>query len=71
MVIVKDLSSTKALFTFDAAAQLSIALTMKFDVPGAEGTPVIEPVSFIFRPGGNVPDTILNFIGNCPPEIVN
>jgi hypothetical protein len=71
MVKVNALSSVKASLTREAARQLSLTLRVKFHVPKAVGTPDREPEAFMFKPGGNVPDTILNDIGNCPPSVVN
>ena len=50
--------------------QLSVALTMKVDVPGDDGVPLIRPVELIFNPAGNAPDKMLKFTGDCPPEVV-
>ena len=44
--------------------------TEKVDVPDEDGVPVINPVALMFRPAGSDPPTILNEIGNCPPELV-
>ena len=52
------------------APQLSFARTEKVDVPDEDGVPVSNPVALMFRPAGSDPPTILNEIGNCPPELV-
>ena len=49
--------------------QLSVARTVKVKVPGEEGLPVIKPVGLMLSPAGSDPPTILNEIGNCPPEV--
>ena len=50
--------------------QLSVARTVKVDIPVEDGVPVINPVELIFSPAGSDPPTILKEIGNCPPELV-
>jgi hypothetical protein len=49
--------------------QLSVARTVKFEVPAVDGVPVISPVGLMLSPAGNDPPTILKEIGTCPPEV--
>jgi len=51
-------------------AQLSIACTVKLNVPVVEGVPAISPDELIFRPEGKEPETTPKVIGDCPPDVV-
>ena len=66
MVTVKAMSAVCS-----ATAQLSVARSVKLDVPVAVGRPDKNPDELIFKPDGKAPETILNVIGDCPPEVVN
>jgi len=46
---------------------LSVALTVKFAVPAADGVPLICPAELSDRPGGNAPDVIDHVYGGVPP----
>ena len=52
------------------APQLSVARTVKFDVPAAVGIPDIRPAEFIFIPDGKEPAITLKATGACPPALV-
>jgi len=52
-------------------AQLSIACTVKLNVPVVEGVPAINPDELRFNPEGSEPPAILNVIGAWPPEVFN
>ena len=52
------------------AAQLSVARTVKFEVPVAVGIPDINPAELIFIPDGNEPAIKPKVTGACPPEVV-
>jgi hypothetical protein len=51
--------------------QLSVARTVKTDVPALVGVPEMTPEEPIFRPAGNVPAIILKLTGAWPPDVVN
>ena len=60
-----------ALCTFCALpAQLSVACTVKLNIPVVVGVPVINPDELRFKPDGKDPETRLNIIGDCPPDVV-
>ena len=62
----------KSLFIVCApAAQLSIARTVKLNVPAVVGVPEINPDELRFKPEGSDPPTTLNVIGACPPDVFN
>lgn len=64
--------NVNALCTFCALpAQLSIACTVKLNVPAVDGVPVIKPDELKFNPEGKDPATIMKDIGDCPPEVVS
>ena len=65
IVIVRLLSDVCA-----PPAQLSVARTVKVEVPIAVGIPLIRPVELMFNPAGNDPDITLKVIGACPPDAV-
>jgi hypothetical protein len=65
IVIVKFLSAVCA-----PAAQLSVARTVKLNVPAAVGIPDMKPAEFIFNPDGKEPPITLKVTGACPPEVV-
>jgi hypothetical protein len=50
--------------------QLSVACTVKFDVPAAVGIPDMKPAEFIFIPDGNEPAITVKVTVACPPEVV-
>jgi hypothetical protein len=50
-------------------AQLSVALTVKVDIPADDGVPVISPDALMLNPDCNVPDTMLKITGACPPDV--
>jgi len=70
MVIESPLSERLFLDTSPPVTQLSVARTVKFHVPAADGVPVIKPAELMLNPEGNNPETMLNVIGACPPEVV-
>ena len=70
MVIESPLSERLFLDTRAPVMQLSVARTVKFHVPAADGVPVIKPAELMLNPEGNVPDTTLKVIGACPPDAV-
>src|ERR1043165_1848467 len=47
---------------------LSVAVTVKVNVPGAVGVPGIVPLEASERPVGNVPPMTANVYGAWPPE---
>ena len=50
---------------------VSVARTVKLDVPSVVGVPVIAPVaSFKLKPGGSAPETTLHFGAPVPPVAV-
>jgi len=53
-----------------APGQVSAVLTVKLNVPVAEGVPEINPDELMPNPAGNAPETILNPMGDCPPDVV-
>jgi len=62
----------KSLFALCAPpAQLSIACTVKLNVPVVVGVPAINPDKLRFNPEGSAPPARLNVIGACPPEVFN
>jgi hypothetical protein len=46
---------------------LSVAFTVKFAVPIAEGVPLIKPAGLIDKPVGNAPAEIDQVNGGVPP----
>jgi hypothetical protein len=52
-------------------AQLSVACTVKPNVPVVVGVPAINPDGLRFNPDGNEPPAILNVVGGCPPDVFN
>jgi hypothetical protein len=65
MVIENALSAVCA-----PAPQLSVARTVKLNVPAAVGTPEIKPAELIFIPEGREPAIRLKATGGWPPDVV-
>jgi len=62
--------SENALSTVCAPApQLSVARTVKLDVPVPVGVPETSPEGFMFIPEGNEPAIRLKFTGAWPPLV--
>jgi hypothetical protein len=51
--------------------QLSVARTVKLNVPAAVGIPDMKPAEFIFNPDGKEPAITLKLTGDCPPDVCN
>jgi hypothetical protein len=49
--------------------QLSVALTVKENVPGTFGRPDMKPEEDRLIPGGSEPETRLKVIGDWPPDV--
>jgi hypothetical protein len=63
--------NVNALCTFFVLpAQLSVACTVKLNVPEVDGAPEINPDALKFTPEGKAPVTIVKDTGDCPPEVV-
>jgi len=51
--------------------QLSVARTVKFDVPVTVGVPETSPEGFMFIPEGSDPPIRLKVTAPCPPVVLN
>jgi hypothetical protein len=49
------------------APALSVTCTVKLDVPGAEGVPVMLPEALSDSPAGSAPAVTAQLIGGVPP----
>ena len=68
MVIVSDAGAITMLKGMVALApELSVTCTVKFDVPAAEGVPVMLPAALSDRPAGSEPALTAQLYGNVPP----
>jgi hypothetical protein len=64
MVIENALSAVCA-----PAPQLSVARTVRLNVPAAVGMPDMRPPELMFIPDGKEPAITLKVTGACPPEV--
>jgi hypothetical protein len=55
----------------DPVEQLSVARTVKLNVPDVVGVPEMSPVEPSANPGGRVPDRRLKETGGSPPDDCN
>ena len=53
------------------APQLSVARTVKFDVPVPVGVPETRPEGFMFIPEGSEPPIRPKVTAPCPPVVLN
>jgi hypothetical protein len=49
--------------------QLSVARTVKLNVPAAVGIPEMKPPELMFIPDGRKPVIRLKETGDCPPDV--